>query len=69
MQQSGGRAGRPFGHLSIDELEAAVRSNAGEGTELLSVLGELGFRKSSRAQELKSLVQRLLRSHEEPYTG
>ena len=62
MQRSGGRVGQPFGHVSIDQLEATVRSYSGEGTELLSVLGELGFRKSPRAQQLKSLVQRLLRA-------
>lgn len=62
MRRSGGRAGRPFGHLSIDQLEVAVQSNHGDGTELMSILGELGFRHSRRASELKSLVERLLRA-------
>ena len=65
MQRSGGRAGRPLGHLTIEQLEATVRSGAGDGTALLSVLGELGYRKTPRALELKSLVQRLLHAQED----
>ena len=64
MQRGGGRTGRPFGPLTIEDLETAVRSNAGDGTELRSILGELAFRKSARAQQLKSLVQEKLRARE-----
>lgn len=60
MQRSGGRVGRPFGHVSIGDLEAQVRANRKDRRELMAVLAELGRRHSKRAGELKDLVRRLL---------
>ena len=60
MKRSGGRSGRPFGHVSISQLERHVRSCRDDSTELIAVLAELGHRGTKRAEELKSLVQRLL---------
>ena len=60
MKRSGGRAGRPFGHVPMNQLESYVRSCQGDTSELLAVLAELGRRDTNRAEELKSLVQRLL---------
>jgi hypothetical protein len=60
MKRSGGRAGRPFGHVSIDQLESHVQASRDEPSELMAILAELGRRETRRAEELKSLVQRLL---------
>ena len=60
MKRSGGRSGRPFGHVSVSQLEAHVRSCKHDSTELMAVIAELGHRETRRAEELRSLVQRLL---------
>lgn len=60
MKRSGGKAGRPMGQRSIQELEEHAASAEGEVDELLLIFAELGHRKSKRAAELKSLVDRLL---------
>ena len=62
MKRSGGTAGRPLGHLSIQALEAHTRASERDHTELTLVLAELGYRKTKRAQELKDLVARLHRA-------
>lgn len=66
MKRSGGRPGRPFGHVTISQLELHVRSCQHDTSELTSVLAELGHRRTSRAVELKSLVQRLLGERARP---
>lgn len=60
MQRSGGRAGRPFAHVSIGGLESHVRAHSNSHSELLAILAELGRRKTKRSEDLKSLVTRLL---------
>ena len=60
MKRSGSRPGRPFGHFAISQLESHVRSCQDDPSELLAVLDELGHRETNRAEDLKSLVQRLL---------
>lgn len=60
MKRRGGRSGRPFGHFSIEELEQNVRTCQNDSPELLAVLAELGHRRTKRADDLRSLVQRLL---------
>ena len=62
MQRSGGRSGRPFGHMTIADLESHTSISATERYELTAILAELGFRKTKRAIELKDLVSRLLRN-------
>jgi len=62
MQRSGGRSGRPFGNMSIGELEAHTNISVAERDELTAILAELGFRNTKRALELKDLVGRLLRN-------
>lgn len=60
MQRSGGNAGRPMGHLAIDDLEKLVGKADGNWDELTLVLAELGYRKSKRAGELRDLTARVL---------
>ena len=60
MKRSGGRAGRPFGHLGIAEIELHVRHCENDSTDLIAILAELGLRKSKRSQELRDLTLRLL---------
>lgn len=60
MKRSGGEAGRPMGHYSIAMLEKAVARNKTDNDELQLVLAELGYRKTSRAMELKDLTLRLI---------
>ena len=60
MKRSGGIAGRPMGHLPINELEKLVSKADGNWDELTLVFAELGYRKSKRANELRDLVKRLL---------
>ncbi|MGV1682195.1 hypothetical protein [Sphingopyxis sp. NJF-3] len=62
MQRSGGRSGRPFGHMTIDAIEQHVRAANGDQDELTAILAELGHRNTKRAHELKDLVTRLLRN-------
>lgn len=59
MKRSGGRAGRPFAHVTITELEAYVRSHQRDRSELLVILAELGQRSTKRAATLKRLIERL----------
>lgn len=60
MKRSGGRAGRPMGTWSIDQLENHVSSNKRDNDELQLVLAELGYRRMQRSIELKDLVKRLI---------
>jgi hypothetical protein len=60
MKRSGGIAGRPMGHLQIDELEKLVSKADGNWDELTLVLAELGHRKTKRANELRDLTARVL---------
>lgn len=60
MKRGGGDAGRPLGKWSIDQLEKHVSGNETEDDELQLVIAELGYRKSDRAAQLKSLVKRLM---------
>ena len=62
MQRSGGRSGRPFGHMSIADLESHTNISPDQRDELTAILAELGYRKTKRAIELKDLVSRLLRN-------
>ena len=62
MQRSGGRSGRPFGHMSVADLESHVSISGTEKDELTAIVAELGFRKTKRAVTLKDLVGRLLRN-------
>ena len=61
MERSGGKAGRPFGQYSIDQLEAQV-PKVRELNELKALRAELGHRKSKRAAQLDDLIARLIRS-------
>ena len=65
MQRGGGRTGRPLGHLTIDQLEAIVGSGTGDGVELRSVIGELAYRKSPRAIELRSRARQLAETRQD----
>lgn len=60
MKRSGGKAGRPMGTWSIDQLEKHVTSNKRDNDELQLVLSELGYRRMQRSMELKDLVKRLI---------
>ena len=60
MKRGGGKAGRPMGKWSIDQLENHVTANKRDNDELLLVLAELGYRKMQRSIELKDLVIRLI---------
>jgi uncharacterized coiled-coil protein SlyX len=60
MKRSGGKAGRPMGTWSIDQLEKHVASNKDINEELQLVLAELGYRRMQRSMELKDLVKRLI---------
>ena len=60
VKRSGGKAGRPMGDWPILRLENYTADAGGEVDELLLILGELGRRRSKRAAQLKSLVNRLL---------
>ena len=62
MKRSGGRAGRPFGQLTIVQLEQHVAASKSDFSELTAILAELGHRTTKRALALKDLVNRLLRS-------
>lgn len=62
MKRSGGKAGRPFGHFTIDELEKHVSASQSDAAELTAILAELGHRSSKRALALKDLTNRLLRN-------
>ena len=61
MKRSGGEAGRPFGHYSIDQLESEV-GQCRELNDLKALRGELTHRSSKRAAELDDLLARLIRS-------
>jgi hypothetical protein len=61
VERSGGKAGRPFGNYSIDELEAQVKK-VRELNDLKALRAELGRRKSKRAAELDDLLARLIRT-------
>ncbi len=60
MKRSGGKAGRAMGHYSIEQLEKHVAANKTENDELQLVLAELGYRRTTRAMDLKDLVLRLI---------
>lgn len=60
MKRSGGKAGRPMGTWSIDQLEQHVTAHKHENDELQLVLAELGYRKMQRSMDLKDLVKRLI---------
>jgi hypothetical protein len=61
MKRSGGTAGRPFGHYSIEELEAHV-PQVSDLSDLKAIKAECGFRTTKRAEQLENLVTRLIRS-------
>lgn len=61
MKRSGGEAGRPFYHYSIDQLEAQVKE-VRELNDLKALRAELGHRKSKRAAQLDDLCARLIRA-------
>jgi uncharacterized coiled-coil protein SlyX len=69
MKRSGGIAGRPMGHMTIEQLEAVVSGAAGSVDELQLVYAELGHRKTKRAEELRALVLRLLDTERPQATG
>lgn len=60
MKRSGGKSGRPMGHISIDMIESHVTEHQSDLDELLIVQSELQHRNSKRAMQLKSLVERLI---------
>ncbi len=60
MERSGGEAGRPFRHYTIQELEAEVRK-VRQLNDVKALRAELGHRKSKRAAELDDLLTRLTR--------
>lgn len=60
MERSGGEAGRPFRHYTIQELEAEVRK-VRQLNDVKALRAELGHRKSKRAAELDDLLTRLIR--------
>lgn len=60
IKRGGGKAGRPLGTWSIDQLEKHVRTNKADDDELQLVLAELGYRRTQRAQDLTDLVKRLI---------
>ncbi len=47
---------RPYLNHSIDQLEAAVESAAGDPQALAAIVHELGFRKTARARELAEML-------------
>ena len=63
MKRSGGKAGRPFGEWGIDQLENHVKASMARVDDLSAIRAELGFRTTKRSQDLKSLVDRLIREH------
>lgn len=60
MERSGGEAGRPFRHYTIQRLEAEVRK-VRQLNDVKALRAELGHRKSKRAAELDDLLTRLIR--------
>jgi hypothetical protein len=60
MERSGGEAGRPFRHYTIEQLEAEVRK-VRQLNDVKALRAELGHRKSKRAAELDDLLARLNR--------
>jgi len=60
IKRSGGKAGRPMGTWSVEQLEKHVRANKADDDELQLVLAELGYRRTQRAMDLKELVKRLI---------
>lgn len=60
MRRGGGKAGRPLGTWSVEQLEKHVGANKTDNDELQLALAELGYRRTQRAMELKSLVLRLI---------
>ena len=63
MKRGGGKAGRPFGDWRIDQLEKQVKAALASVDDLSAIRAELGYRTTRRSQELKSLVDRLIREH------
>lgn len=61
MERSGGKAGRPFGQYTIEQLEAQVKK-VRELNDAKALRAELGHRRSKRASELDDLLARLIRS-------
>ena len=64
MKRGGGKAGRPLGNWSIDQLEDHVKAHQYDIGELRIVLSELGYRQTKRAETLADLVARLIRNPE-----
>jgi len=60
MERSGGEAGRPFRHYTIQKLEAEVRK-VRQLNDVKALRAELGHRRSKRAAELNDLLVRLIR--------
>lgn len=60
MKRSGGRAGRPFAHLSVVEIEKHLK-DVTSMSDLQAIRAELGFRTTKRSKVLQSLVARLIR--------
>jgi hypothetical protein len=60
MQRSGGEAGRPFRHFSIEQLEAQVKEIRSLD-DAKALRAELVHRKSKRSAELNDLLARLIR--------
>jgi hypothetical protein len=61
MERSGGEAGRPFRHYTIDQIEAHVKKVRALD-DLKAMRAELGRRKTKRAAELDDLLARLIRT-------
>lgn len=61
MKSSGGEAGRPFRHYTIDQIEAHVKK-VRSLDDLKAMRAELGRRKTKRAAELDDLLARLIRT-------
>jgi hypothetical protein len=61
VERSGGKAGRPFGRYSIEELEAQIKKTR-ELNDLKALRSELGHRTTKRAADLDDLAARLIRS-------
>ncbi|GEM_PF-2056489 len=64
MKRSGGKSGRPMGEWTIDQLEDHVSTHEYDLAELTVVRSELGYRSTKRSEELRSLVDRLIRNPE-----
>lgn len=60
MKRSGGKAGRPFGHFTIEQLEKHVKEVTSM-SDLHAMRAELGYRTTKRSKELKELLDRLIR--------